>query len=146
MIYQWTSGAPMTIVSGADRALTGLAGQPADRVSDDIYQDQSGSLGSQYFNRAAFATPALGTYGSSGFFSVRGFANWSIDAALSRVFNIGAAHRLEARIEAFNLTNAVRPVVSGVPAAFTNLSSSTFGRVTAVQDPRIMQFALKYVF
>jgi hypothetical protein len=148
MIYRWTSGAPLTIVSGADRALTGLAGQTADRLSDDVYLDTSGTLGSQYFNPAAFAAPALGTYGTSGFFSVRGFADWSLDAALSRVFNLSAAHRLEARIEAFNLTNSVRPVPFGtlLPPAFTNRSSATFGRVTAVQDPRILQFALKYVF
>jgi hypothetical protein len=71
---------------------------------------------------------------------VTGFADWSLDAALSRVFEIGT-HRLEARVEAFNLTNAVRP---NDPA--TNFAAANFGRVTSVQDPRIMQFALKYVF
>jgi hypothetical protein len=73
-------------------------------------------------------------------FSVRGFADWSFDAALSRVFNLGA-HRLEGRVEAFNLTNAVRPTN---PSA--NFSAANFGRVTGVQDPRVLQFALKYVF
>jgi hypothetical protein len=145
LIYRYISGAPLTITSGADRALTGLAGQTVDQVSDDVIVDDSGDLGSQYFNRAAFAAPALGTYGNTGFFAFRGFADWSLDAALSRVFPIGT-HRLEARVEAFNLTNAVRPLASGLPAAFTNLSSPNFGRVTAVQDPRILQFALKYVF
>jgi hypothetical protein len=145
MIYRYVSGAPLTVGSGADRALTGLAGQTADQVADNVYFDTSGDLGSQYFNRAAFAAPALGQYGNTAFFAFRGFADWSLDAALSRVFPLGT-HRLEARVEAFNLTNAVRPVVSGVPAAFTNLSSANFGRVTAVQDPRILQFALKYVF
>ena len=140
LIYRWTSGAPLTITAGSDRALTGLAGQAAQQVSDDVYQDTSGNLGSQFFNRAAFALPALGTYSTTGFFSVEGFADWSLDAALSRVFGIGT-HRLEARIEAFNLTNAVRP---SNPS--TNFSAANFGRVTGVQDPRIMQFALKYVF
>jgi hypothetical protein len=148
VIYRWLSGAPLTIQAGADRALTGLAAQAAQQVSDDVYQDTSGALGSQYFNRAAFALPALGTYGNSGFFAFDGFADWSLDTALSRVFQLPGSHRLEARIEAFNLTNAVRPVASGpaLPAAFTNVSAATFGRVTAVQDPRILQFALKYVF
>jgi hypothetical protein len=110
-------------------------------VSDDVYQDTSGSLGSQFINRAAFASPALGTYGNAGFFSFYGFANWSMDAALSRVFQRPGGHRLEGRLEAFNLTNAVIP---NDPS--TNLAAATFGRVTSVQDPRILQFAVKYVF
>ena len=140
LIYRRSSGAPLTITSGADRALTGLAGQTADQVSSDVILDSSGTLGSQYFNRAAFAAPALGAYGNTGFFAFNGFADWGLDAAVSRVFNV-RTHRLEARLEAFNLTNAVRP---NDPS--TNLAAGTFGRVTAVQDPRIMQFALKYVF
>ena len=128
--------------------MTGLATQAAQLTGDDVYQDTSGALGSQYFNRAAFGLPALGTYGNSGFFAFDGFPDWSLDAALSRVFQLPGAHRLEARVEAFNLTNSARPVASGplLPAAFTNISAATFGRVTAVQDPRILQFALKYVF
>ena len=141
MVYRWASGAPLTITSGADRALTGLAGQSADQVSDDVYQDTSGDLNSQFINRAAFATPALGTYGNAGFFSFYGFANWGLDAALSRVFPLPGGHRIEGRIEAFNLTNAVIP---NDPS--TNLAAATFGRVTSVQDPRILQFAVKYVF
>jgi hypothetical protein len=140
LIYRWSSGAPLTVTAGSDRALTGLAGQAAEQLSDDVYEDTSGRLGSQYFSRSAFALPALGTYSTTGFYSITGFADWSLDAALSRVFNIGS-QRLEARVEAFNLTNAVRPTN---PSA--NFSAANFGRVTGVQDPRILQFALKYVF
>jgi hypothetical protein len=141
LIYRISSGQPLTITSGSDRALTGLAGQAADQVSDDAYQDTSGDLNSQFINRAAFAVPALGTYGNAGFFSFYGFANWGLDAALSRVFPLPGGHRIEGRIEAFNLTNAVIP---NDPS--TNLAAATFGRVTSVQDPRILQFAVKYVF
>jgi hypothetical protein len=141
LIYRWSSGAPLSIQAGSDRALTGLGGQVVNQVSDDVYEDTSGALGSQYFNRAAFALPALGTYGNAGFFAFDGFADWSFDAALSRVFQLPGTHRLEARVEAFNLTNAVRPSNPSV-----TFSAATFGRVTAVQDPRVMQFALKYIF
>ncbi len=141
VIYRWSSGAPVSIVAGSDRALTGLGGQVVSQVSEDVYQDTSGALGSQYYNRAAFALPALGTYGNAGFFAFDGFPDWSLDAALSRAFQLPGSHRLEARVEAFNLTNAVRP---SNPSA--TLSAATFGRVTAVQDPRVMQFALKYIF
>ena len=88
VIYRWISGAPLTIQAGSDRALTGLGAQAAEQVSDDVYQDTSGELGSQYFNRAAFALPALGTYGNSGFFAFDGFPDWGLDAALSRIFQL----------------------------------------------------------
>ena len=44
-------------------------------------------------------------------------------------------------MEAFNLTNSFRmndPTLA--------LNNSLFGKVTTAKDPRIMQFALKYVF
>ena len=139
-LYRATSGAPLTISSGVDRALTGLANQTADRVLDDVYQDQSGDLNTQYFNRAAFALPALGSYGNTDFFSVRGFATWNLDVAVSRIFSLGT-HRIEARWEVFNPFNAALP-----NDPVTALSSPVFGRVTTMRDPRIMQFAAKYVF
>jgi hypothetical protein len=48
---------------------------------------------------------------------------------------------MEFRAEAFNLTNTV---FKNSPV--TNLNSNTFGQVLSARDPRIMQFALKYVF
>jgi hypothetical protein len=141
VITRISSGLPQTITAGTDRALTGLAGQVADQVSDDVFLDTSGALGSVRYNRAAFAAPALGTYGNMEFFSVPGLADWSLDAALSRQFGIGAGRRIELRAEAFNVPNAVR---ANNPAA--SITSVNFGRITSVQEPRIMQFAVKYVF
>jgi hypothetical protein len=141
VIGRASSGAPQTIVAGTDRALTGLAGQAADQVLDDVFLDTSGALGSVRYNRAAFAVPALGTYGNAGLFSIPGISTWTLDAALMRQFRIGDSRRVELRLEAFNLPNAVRAVD---PTA--NITSVNFGRITAVYDPRIVQFALKYVF
>jgi hypothetical protein len=141
IINRIASGFPQTVTAGTDRALTGLAGQVADRVSDDIFLDTSGDLGSVRYNRAAFAAPALGTYGNAGFFSVPGIGDWALDAALSRQFNIGGERRIEVRLEAFNVPNAVRAIN---PTG--NITSVNFGRITSVQEPRIMQFALRYLF
>ncbi len=139
-IYRWASGTPLTILSGADWARTGQGGQTANQISDDIYLDESGDFGSQFLNRAAFATPALGSYGTTVMDQFDGFGQWSLDMALSRVFPIGP-HRVEARLEAFNVFNTVRPAQ---PA--TSLAAANFGRVTSVLDPRVFQFAMKYVF
>jgi hypothetical protein len=61
--------------------------------------------------------------------------------ALSRTFQLKERQKIEFRAEAFNVTNTVH---------FNNptqdFDSNTFGQVTTARDPRIMQFALKYIF
>ena len=73
-------------------------------------------------------------------------AAWISQGRLSR-------GQFEARIETFNLFNHVGPGVAqqingfgavGNPTtAFTN---TLFGKITTAADPRIMQFAIKYLF
>ena len=48
-----------SITTGVDNALTGMGGQRAVQILDDPYGD--GTPGN-YLNRAAFTTPATGTY------------------------------------------------------------------------------------
>jgi len=145
--YRASSGEPLTVTSGVDVAVSGLLNQTADQVSNDVYLDRSGNLGSQYFNRAAFANPAPGTHGNLGFGTFRGFATWNVDVAVTRLFNVGT-HRIEARWEVFNPFNVAIPNNPTTVAGnqILNLASPTFGRVVTMRDPRIMQFALKYVF
>jgi hypothetical protein len=92
-------------------------------------------------NAAAFQQPALGTLGNVGRNTVVGPSNWQLDAAISRVFQVRESQRLEFRAEAFNLTNSFR---STNPVSALN--NGSFGRIQGARDPRIMQFALKYVF
>ena len=73
--------------------------------------------------------------------SLVGHATWQFDAALSRVFRLHEIQSLEARAEAYNVTNSLRP---GNPN--TGLNQGTFGQITTALDPRILQFALKYIF
>lgn len=149
IIGRVSSGHPLSIVTGTDRALNGLGGrgsanQPVDQLLDDVKLDTSGDLGSQFLNKAAFAQPSLGTIGNMGFRSVRGVKTWAIDGAVTRTFQlpfIGEGHLFQLRAEAFNLFNSTRPMNPS-----TNFRSGTFGRITNVEDPRIMQFALKYAF
>jgi hypothetical protein len=61
---------------------------------------------------------------------------------LTRTFRLGETQALEFRAEAFNLPNHVN---LNNPAS-TVLSNPNFGVITTVQDPRILQFALKYAF
>ncbi len=157
-IYNFLSGTPLSVFAGSDRALNGLAFsggaaaplQRADQVLDNPYDDRSGRPRSRYLNPAAFALPALGTLGNMERNSVTGPSTWSLDVALSRIFRVGTSHRLEFRTEAFNLTNSFRP---GNPdfnstATVPNnvLINPTFGEIRTALPPRILQFALKYLF
>src|SRR5215475_8344070 len=153
-IYRWSSGAPLNIVSGTDQALTGTNLQRANQILADPYKDRSGRPYTQWVNPAAFAAPLLGTYANVGRNSLVGPATWQFDMALSRAFNIHEAQRFEIRAEAFNVTNSFIP--AGVSGTVTTgaitignslaLNNNTFGQVRTAQPPRIMQFALKYVW
>ena len=63
------------------------------------------------------------------------------DMAMVRIFKLREAQSVEARIEAYNVTNSLR---LGTP--ITNFSTGNFGQVNSSLDPRLLQFALKYVF
>ena len=54
---------------------------------------------------------------------------------------LGHYWSVEARVEAFNALNWLRPKDPN-----TTLSSTTFGQIMTAWDPRIMQFGLKYQF
>src|SRR5439155_19656524 len=94
-----------------------------------------------YLNPAAFVLPAIGSYGTLGRNVFVGPVQWSFDAAISRAFQFQETKRVEFRAEAFNMTNSF---MASNPAL--NLSQNTFGQIRTARDPRILQFALKYVF
>ena len=75
---------------------------------------------------------------------------WSFDMALSRDFRLQEKQRIEFRVEAYNVTNSFRPdATPGLPVPSTNFSTLNyqyFGQIRASLSPRIMQFALKYLF
>jgi len=78
-----------------------------------------------------------------------GFDFLSLGARLSRNFRLSETVRLEALAEGFNLTNHMNGVtLNGVfgTGAYPNTPSPTFKQITAVSDPRTMQFALKIQF
>jgi hypothetical protein len=137
-ILKILTGDYLNITSGQDIALTGVGYQRPNQILANPYGDKSIN---KYFNPAAFQQTAPGTYGNTGANSVAGPGFWGLDAALSRTFQVHEAQKVELRVEAFNLTNSFR---MNDPIAAIN--SPLFGKVITAKDPRIMQFALKYVF
>jgi hypothetical protein len=139
--YRILSAGFMTATTGIDRQLSGAGGgtQRANRVlPDPLCADPNPSC---WFNPAAFAQPTAGTLGNAGRASLPGPGFWGIDAALSRIFRVRESMNIEARAEAFNLTNSYR---AGIP--ITAINNQNFGKILTAQDPRIMQLALKFVF
>jgi hypothetical protein len=149
-IFNARSGQWLTITTGTDRALNGqrFQEQRVNQVSDDVYGEKTLT---NYLNRAAFAQPALGTFGDLERNSIVGPAFWTIDLALAKLISFTTAQNIELRVEAFNLLNHFN---WGNPG--TNLNApATFGRVQSlagtppnavVGTPRILQFGVKYAF
>ena len=144
-IYHFTSGKPINVLSGFDQALNGVQSQRAQQILQNPYGDKSGRPLTNFLNPAAFAQPALGTLGNVGRNSIQGPSTWQLDMGLSRSFQVREGQRLEFRAEVFNLTNSFRADNSNTALA-NGFNNNLFGQIRGARDPRILQFALKYVF
>ena len=113
-------------------------------ISANPNLDNGARTFTNYFNTAAFVQNALGTYGDTkrDFMVGPGYADLDFSIIRSFPFMIrDTQNTIQFRAESFNLANRVN---------FSNptnpVSSSAFGTITAANDPRILQFALKYTF
>jgi len=150
-IYRKQSGAWLTVVSGVDRLLDGSGSQRGQQILGNPYGDRSTIT--NYLNPKAFTLPDLGSYGNMGKGTIEGPGTFQFDLALSRAFRVRENQRLEFRAEAFNVTNTFRRF-----NLETNLGAARFGQIVSItedarvqgnntpSDPRILQFALKFVF
>ncbi|MBV9265050.1 MAG: hypothetical protein JO061_02660, partial [Acidobacteriaceae bacterium] len=147
-IFRAQTGNFSTVITGVDNAFTGVVNQRPNQVLADVYGP--GKTVTDYLNRAAFLSPVPGTLGNLGPLNVVNPGMIQVDMALSRMFPIIERQTLEFRWEVFNVPNRLNPA----PPANLALSSGSFGQITSdingsstqTGDPRIMQFALKYVF
>ena len=114
--------------------------------------ETTGSVGSRitgYFNPAAFCAPAVignGTdYGTLGQGDVIGPAQFNWDAAILKTTIVGGlseSARLDFRTEFFNAFNHPQFANPGLA-----IGTGTFGQITSTSvQPRLIQFALKYIF
>jgi len=149
-LFQALSGGPLNVTIGRDQALTGAQNQRPN-VSGDWKLDSP--TNDRYFDTSVFTLPAPGTYGNLPRNALRGPGTWRVDTALTRRFSLSGSRQLEARLEAFNLFNHVGPGVTQQINGFgavgnptTVFTNTLFGKVTSAGDPRIMQFAVKYLF
>src|SRR5262249_47682718 len=145
-ILRILSGGAVNVENNTDPSLIYMLHQRPNQILASPYGDRSVK---NFLNSKAFAAPLPGTFGNLGRGAIRGPSTWQFDVALSRNFKVKETQRVEFRAEAFNLTNSFRADTGMSPTGpylDSNSVSATFGQIIAARDPRIMQFALKYVF
>ena len=155
-LWSFFTGTPFTVVSGNDTSLTGensdraqvvgnpFSGVPAsDRATSTYY----------WFNPAAFAEPAAGTYSNEKRNQFYGPPTHQIDFSVFKNFGITERTKLQFRAEIFNIFNFVN---YSQPA--NNAAGSNLGTVGSTYDvafgapgigpgaPRNVQLALKFLF
>ncbi len=110
-----------------------------------------------WVNPAAFALPALGTYGNLAKGALRGPNQITYDGGLFKEIPVRAERvKIQFRAEFFNIFNRVNlfnpgrasgsVTGNGVSQNAVNLSSAGYGSIKAAGDPRIGQLALKLIF
>ncbi len=143
------SGSYFGVTTGVDNALTGIGAQRPNQILASPYC--TNRTINCYLNAKAFASPATGTLGDFGINNIEGPGYFDVDLSLSRQFAIREHQYFEIRAETFNIENRanyLNPGTVGIAGGSANsaLNSSTFGKIQSDVAPRIMQFAVKYVF
>jgi len=140
------SGRPFTVAllpeidnSGTGRSVLGFGANDRPNVSGD--PNLSSPSADRWFNTAAFAFPAPGTFGNAGRNILRGPGYQNVNASLVKNTLLTERLNLQFRAEAFNLFNHTN---LNLPDNF--LGSPTFGRITSARDPRHLQFGVKLLF
>lgn len=153
-LLTFTSGNPINILAGSN--VSG-SGENKDRVNlvGDPYSNVAvltNTLAVQYFNPAAFAKPAAGSFGNLGRDALYGPGFGSVDFSVFKNIPFNEKIRGQFRAEIFNLFN--RTNWANPTATFT---SSSFGELTQTKnaasapglgfgEPRNVQLALKIMF
>lgn len=163
------SGLPFTpTIGGFDPSGLGLLPPPltVGRPNITCNPNQGGAQTfQQWFNPACFQItpisttpgPFSNTVGNGGRGIVNGPPTTRFDLTLSKNFRWGERYRVQIRGEAFNVLNHTnfRGVTTGVwvastaPVAFGGTCTtgcSTFGAVSSVRDPRVIQLGAKFYF
>jgi hypothetical protein len=145
-IHRFQTGAPLTVMTGSDVALTGVGyDRPNLLHSPTLSGDRSKQQQLyQWFDPTAFGPAATGTYGNAGRNILRapGLLTW--DLSVRKEFPFwGEKRRLQFRTDFLNIMNHTN---FAAPSA-TLSSPSTMGRITSTAGSgRIIQLALHVEF
>jgi hypothetical protein len=132
------TGAPFDVNYPGDAQNSGTRNR-GDRTGSGVLANRTIDT---WFDQYAFVQSAAGVYGNAGRNVLYGPGQKNFDLLLAKVFPLPwEGHRIQFRAEAFNLTNTAN---FGQPNS--SLRAATTGAITTADDPRRVQFALKYSF
>ena len=134
---------------------TSAVGQPWNLVGDPKANTNgklsAGSADQNFwFNPAAFARPAAGTFGNAPRNAVYNPGEQQWDIALFKNFNLGGTRRVQLRAEFFNFpnhpnfANVQTGTVNSAPVA--DPTSGNFGRATSKTGQRDIQLSVRFQF
>jgi hypothetical protein len=132
------SGGPFNPTTGVDNSRTGEGADRPNILGNPYTQNLNTRA---WLNTAAFSANTVGTFGNAGWNSLVGPSYFDLDVSLSRWFTVRESQKLQLRFEFFNATNHVN-----FANPSSGLNTSTFGTIFSAGNPRILQFAAKYVF
>ena len=159
-VFQWHSGVPFTPIiqnSIADGIDPGLA--PSLSAGSKLYPTLVGNPSvsnptpGQWFNPAAFANPAPGTFGNTGRNTLIGPGFTDVDISLGKTFPLHWERiRLDIRADAYNAFNHVNYANPDANVGYTSgvLADPTAGRITGPAggngNMRIIQLGARLTF
>jgi Carboxypeptidase regulatory-like domain len=146
LIEKITSGFPVFVVDSANGSGVNFQnnGNSLNRPDQTCSPQKGSPTLAQWFNTSCFAAPPSGELGTASRTPVSGpgFANTDFSAVKNFPLGFYEGTQLQFRAEFFNLFNHPQ---FGAPSG--DLNSPTFGIVnTTVNNPRVIQFALKLMF
>ena len=139
-IVQAQTGFPFTVVD-PNTSIRYLTNRP-NMICDP--NDNAPNTVDEWFNTACFerrALPNTAEPGDQPRNAVRGPGFAQTDLSVFKNITFADRHRLQLRIEAFNVFNQTRFRLPGF-----QIGTPNFGRITASEDGRIVQLAVKYSF
>jgi hypothetical protein len=155
-LFSFFSGTPFTVYSGNDSSGTAEFADRAEVVGNPFANVPASNRATStyyWFNPAAFASPAPGTYSNQGFDEFYGPSTHQIDFSVFKNFGITEHVKAQFRVEIFNVFNFVN---YSEPA--NNLQGSNLGQSGSTYDvafgapgigpgaPRNTQLGLKILF
>ena len=142
-IFGAFSGSPFTVTADDTELNTPGNTQTADLVGEVRKIGDIGAEGT-YFDPGAWAQPEGVRFGNTRINQFRGPGGWNLDLSVFRSFRLTGTHRIEARVEANNVTNKTN---FGNPNG--NLESGDFMRIFGLYGSyaeRQIRFAVRYSF
>ncbi|HKX33236.1 MAG TPA: carboxypeptidase regulatory-like domain-containing protein [Blastocatellia bacterium] len=139
-IATFQRGFPISITAADSGNLLDSAGT---NRGDLVGNPKSGRTGvvDSWFNKAAFAQPAPGAFGSSGRNILRAPGVHNFDLSLFKNFTISERVRLQFRLESFNAFNHTQ-----FDDLEVNVTAPQFGQILSARPARINQLGAKLIW